>query len=129
MDRSKVKTAPGPQPQRGPPHNTDCDSDSPVARGAGWGGGGVQSDSKLRLAHWAAEGVRQKKTEIQNFLQNGMDVCTIQDTHLTVNHRFYVKGCETYRQDRESRSKYGVVILIRRRSGMLGHQPTADIDE
>ena len=62
----------------------------------------------------SAEGVRQKKTKLQNFLQqNGIDVCTIQGTHLTENHRFYVRGYETYRQDRESRSKGGVVTLVR----------------
>ena len=33
MDRRKVRTAPSLQPQRGPPHATDCDSGSPVARG------------------------------------------------------------------------------------------------
>ena len=64
MDRNQVRTAPGPQPQRGPPHVTDCGSGSPVA-------GGRQSratgDPKLRLAHWNAEEVRQKKTELQNF--------------------------------------------------------------
>ena len=42
MDRSQVRTAPGPQPQRDPPNVTDCDSGSPVARGEreGRGGGG-----------------------------------------------------------------------------------------
>ena len=111
MDRSQVRTAPGPQPQRGPLHVTDCGSGSPVARG---GQSRATGDPKLRLAHWNAEGVRQKKTELQNFLkQNGIDVCTIQETHLTQNHRFYVRGYETYRQDRESRSKGGVVTLVR----------------
>ena len=111
MDRSQVRTAPGPQPQRGPLHVTDCGSGSPVARG---GQSRATGDPKLRLAHWNAEGVRQKKTELQNFLkQNGIDICTIQETHLTQNHRFYVRGYETYRQDRESRSKGGVVTLVR----------------
>ena len=59
MDCSQVRTAPGPQPQRGPPHVTDCDSGSPVARG---GQSRATRDSKLRLAHWNAEGVRQKIT-------------------------------------------------------------------
>ena len=70
--------------------------------------------SKPRLAYWNAEGVRQKKTELQTFLkQTGIDVCTIQETHLTVNYRCYVRGYETCRQDRESRSKGGVVTLVR----------------
>ena len=75
MDRSQVRTAPGPRPQRGPPHATHCDSGSLVARG---GQSRATGDTKLRLAHWNAEGVCQKKTELQNFLkQNGIDVCTI----------------------------------------------------
>ena len=95
MDRSQVRTAPGPQPQRGPPHVTDCGSGSPVTRR---GQSRATGDQKLRLAHWNAEGVRQKKRELQNFLkQNDIDVCTIQETHLTENHRFYVRGYETYR--------------------------------
>ena len=44
MDRSQVRTAPGPQPQRGPLHGTDCGSGSPVARG---GQSRVTGDSKL----------------------------------------------------------------------------------
>ena len=32
MDFSQVRTAPDSQPQKGPPHATDCDSGSPVAR-------------------------------------------------------------------------------------------------
>ena len=69
---------------------------------------------KLRLAHWNAEGVRQQKTELQNFLkQNGIDVYTIQETDLTVNYRFYVRGYEAYRKDRGSKNKDGVVTLVR----------------
>ena len=56
MDRSQVRTALSPQHQRGPPHATDCDSRSLIARGGGVGGGGgqcrVTGNSKLRLAHW-----------------------------------------------------------------------------
>ena len=94
MDRSQVRTATGPQPQRGPPHATDCGSGCPVARGRQ---SRATGDLKLRLAYRNAEGVRQKKTELQNFQkQNGIDVYTIQETHMTVNHKFYVRGYETY---------------------------------
>ena len=111
MDRTQVRMVQGPQPQRGPPHATDCDSGSPVARGGQSRATGV---SKLRLTHWNAEEVRQKKTELQNFLEQiGIDVYTIQETHLAMTHRFYTRGYGTYRQDRESRSKGGVVILVR----------------
>ena len=48
MDHSQVRTALAPQPQRVPPHSTDSDSGSPVARG---GQSTATGDSKLRLAH------------------------------------------------------------------------------
>ena len=109
MDRSQVRTVPGPQPQGGPLHVTDCSSGSPVARG---GQSRATGDQKLRLAHWTAEGVHLKKKELQNFLkQNGIYVCTIQETHLTENHRFYVRGYETYQQDCKSRSKVELLPL------------------
>ena len=88
MDRSQVRTAPGPQPQRGPPHATDCGFGSPVARGRQ---SRATGDSKL--AHWNAEGVGQRRRELQNFLkQNSIDVCTIWETHLTVGRGFCIRG-------------------------------------
>ena len=107
MDRSQVRTAPGPQPQRDPPPATDCHSGFPVARG---GRSRVIVDSELGLPHWNAERLRKKKTELQNFRkQNGIDACTIQETHLAVNYRFFVREYETYGQEPESRCKCGVV--------------------
>lgn len=112
MNRSRVRTAPGPQPQRGPPHTTDCGADlSAFTRGRQHRTTGA---TPLTLAHWNAEGVRLKKTELRNFLQkHNIDVCAIQETHLKPNHRFIIRGYETYRQDRQNRPKVGVITLVR----------------
>ena len=37
----------------------------------------------------------------------------IQETHLNTNHRFSVRGYQTFRLDREGRHKGGVLILVR----------------
>ena len=51
----------------------------------------------------------RKKTDLQKFLKHCIDVCTIQESH----HRFFTRGYETFRQDRENRPKAGVVTLVR----------------
>ena len=61
MDRNQVRTAPGPQHQRGPAHAADCGSGPPATRG---GRSRATGATQLRLAHWNAEGVRLKKTEL-----------------------------------------------------------------
>ena len=76
--RGQDGAAPGPVPGRGPPFATDCDSDSlAMARGE-------QSRTTghlLRIAHWNAEGVRQKKLEFEQFLQkHNIDICCLQLT-------------------------------------------------
>ena len=112
LDRSRGGTALGSQPQRGPLSATDYGSDP----------SGVTMDGRsrtngqpaLRIAHWNAEGVRNKKTELQHFLKkNAIDVCCIQETHLSPPHRFFMRGFEVFRQDRETRTKGGLITLVR----------------
>ena len=127
VDRSQVRTAPDPQPQRGPPHATDCGSGLPVvARG---GQSRATGDSQLKMVHWNAEGVRLKKIELQKFLkENSIDVCTIQESHLTTNHRFFIRGFEIYRQDRKNRPKGGIVTLVRNNIPSIEVQRSGDND-
>jgi len=125
MNRSRVRTTPGPQPNRGPPQATDCGAD-PSSRKGQRATTGVTT---LRLTHWNAEGVRLKKSDLQNFLkEESIDVCAIQETHLTQNHRFFIRGYETYRQDRQNRPKGGVVTLIRNTIPSLEIQRSAEGD-
>ena len=41
-----------------------------------------------------------------------VDVACIQETHLNTNHRFFIRGYQTFRLDREGRHKGGVLILV-----------------
>ena len=56
----------------------------------------------LRMLHWNAEGVRNKKLELQVLLkERNIAVCFIQDTYLNSSHRLSIRGYETFRRDRK----------------------------
>ena len=113
LDRDRGGTVPGSKKlRRGPPSSTDCGS----------GSSGVTMEELNRanghktftIAHWNAEGVRRKKLELQNFLRKSLvDVCCIQETHLSKNYRFSIRGYQMFRQDREHRTKGGILTLVR----------------
>ena len=101
----------GSKPRRGPTQATGGSEPSDVTRG---GQSTATGHNTLRVMQWNAEGVRRKKTELQNFLkERNIDVCCIQETHLNSSHRFSIRGYESYRQDRENRPKGGVITLVR----------------
>ena len=55
-----------------------------------------------------------KKTELENLLfKEEISVCCIQETHLTENKHFKVRGYQTYRSDRLDRHKGGIMTLVR----------------
>ena len=108
-------TAPGPQPQRGPPSATGGKSQRS-------GGENIETineidtsaDKLLTIVQWNAEGLRRKKTELQEFLRKEkVDIMCIQETHLTEAHRFFVRGFETFRHDRANQHKGGLVTLVK----------------
>ena len=108
---NQVGRTPGPQPREGP---TSATGYSDFIGGSRMEQSTATGTNQLRIAHWNAEGVRNKKIDLQNFLRaNGIDICCLQETHLTQNHRFSVRGYETYRHDREGRLKGGVVTLVK----------------
>ena len=88
---SQVETVPGSQPQRGPPPATGVSDPEHVA-----GKGQSRATGyNFNICHWNAEGVRTKKLKLQTFLKtHNIDVCCIQETHLSPNHRFSVRGFE-----------------------------------
>ena len=64
--------------------------------------------------HWNAEGVKNKKTELEHALyENNINVCCIQETHLQSDKSFKVRGFQTFRSDRIGRSKGGILTLVR----------------
>lgn len=68
----------------------------------------------LRIAQWNCEGLQRKKPELQNFLhKNNVDVVCIQETMLTENQRFFMRGFEIFRHDRKERHKGGIITLVR----------------
>ena len=101
---------PGPQPQKGPINVTDCGSDPLLM--AGGGQSRATGHQTLRIVHWNAEGVWQKKLELQQFLKvQEIDVCCIQETHFNNTHRFSIQGYEICQVDRADRPKGGVLTL------------------
>lgn len=112
LDRGRGETAPGPQPQRGPTTATGHGSDPSGLTMDGQSR--TNGQQALKICHWNAEGVRNKKTELQHFLRDqAIDVCCIQETHLTETHRFFIRGYEVFRQDRENRPKGGLITLVK----------------
>ena len=48
-------------------------------------------------------------------------MCCIQETHLNSNHRFSIRGYETFRRDRESGPKGRLLILVKKKSPSSGN--------
>ena len=120
LDCSWGGTAPGSQPQRNPTSATDCDSDPSGLTMDGQSR--TNGQQALKIAQWNAEGVRLKKTELQHFLElKAIDVCYIQETHLSSSHHFFIRGYKVFRHDRENRPKGGLLTLVR------NNIPAADI--
>ena len=81
---------------------------------AGGGQSRATGHQTLRIVHWNAEGVRQKKLELQQFLkEQEIDVCCIQGTRLNSTHRFSLRGYVLHRVDRADRPKGGVHSLVK----------------
>ena len=112
LDRGRGGTAAGSQPQRSPTSAIDCDSDHSGLTMDGQSR--TNGQQALKIIQWNAEGVRLKKTELQHFLKlKAIDVCCIQETHLSSSHRFFIRGYEVFRQDGENRPKGGLLTLVR----------------
>ena len=78
---SQTEVEPGPLPRRGPPDATDDSGPTCGARGKQGTTTGQNNKESLRIAHWNANGLKDKKLALQNFLKtNSIDVCCIQET-------------------------------------------------
>ena len=61
-------------------------------------------------------------TQKRHFLKlKAIDMCCIQETHLSRSHRFFIRGYEVFRQDQENRPKGGLLTLVR------NNNPAAEI--
>ncbi|BFY98463.1 hypothetical protein BsWGS_01503 [Bradybaena similaris] len=71
-------------------------------------------DTALTVVHWNAEGVSNKKIELQEFLRkHEVDVICIQESHLKEPTRFSVRGYECFRHDRPTKAKGGIITLVK----------------
>ena len=123
VESRRAGGVPGPVPQKDPPKATGC---HPVPmRGARLRKRRVNATGQkspnhsktirpLNILQWNAEGVFNKKVPLTERLhKEDVDVACIQETHLNTNHRFSIRGYQTFRLDREGRHKGGVLILVR----------------
>ena len=79
-------------------------------------------DTDLTVVQWNAEGIKDKKPELQEFLRkNNVDVICVQETHLTEKQiKFFVRGYELFRHDRAGH-KGGILTLVK------NHIPAVEI--
>ena len=101
---------PGLMPRGGPTHATgghpapQCGARLRKRRANATGQTIPNSDNNTRplnILQWNAEGVYQKKISLTERLHGDkIDVACIQETHLNPNHRFSIRGYQTFRMDR-----------------------------
>ena len=114
MGRGQVRSTPGPLPRRGPPNTTGTTNSE--SSGVTREDQRNSTGHRLKIMQWNAEGVREKKRELQKFLkEHDIDVCCLQETHLTSECRFSLRGYEIFRHDRRNRPKGGVLTAIKTR--------------
>ena len=76
--------------------------------------GGTYFDRRFMFLQWNAEGVWGKKEALKHRLhEQKIDVACLQETHLKNSHRFSIRGYQTFRKDRESGPKGGILILVK----------------
>ena len=77
--------------------------------------GQLKKEKPLKVMHWNAEGIFNKVDELRNLLvEKDIDVCCIQETHLTKAKTFKIRGYQKpFRLDRIDRHKGGVLTLVR----------------
>lgn len=105
---------PGPIPRKGPTKTTGGPSQkSRGARGHENRASG-HTKQRLKIMHWNAEGVSNKKIELENILnQEQINVCCLQETHLNENIALKIRGYQCYRSDRKDRRKGGILTLVK----------------
>ena len=77
--------------------------------------GQIKKEKPLTIMQWNAEGVFHKEDELRNLLaQKDIDICCIQETHLTDQKNFKIRGYQKpFRLDRPLRHKGGILTLVR----------------
>ncbi|KAK7113996.1 hypothetical protein V1264_000134 [Littorina saxatilis] len=112
--------APGSAPQRSPPSATggpfisSCGARGRERKATGRKNSRAKDNPTINIMHWNAEGVSNKKEELEHFLyENSINICCIQETHLQEGKPFKIRGYQVFRSDRQGRKKGGVMTLVR----------------
>nr|KAG5693104.1 hypothetical protein BaRGS_014054 [Batillaria attramentaria] len=118
--KPRAGAAPGSVPQRSPPSatggpfNSSCGVRGRGRRATGRQNNKAKDSPNINIMHWNAEGVSNKKTELEHFLQqNDINICCLQETHLQEGKSFKIRGYQAFRSDRQGRNKGGVLTLVR----------------
>lgn len=68
----------------------------------------------LHVLHWNANGIKNKQTEFQHFMQkHKIDIALINETHLKPNVTINIPNYYTYKTDRETTKGGGTAVLIK----------------
>ena len=113
--------APGSEPQRSPPSTTGGPSRPPCharrrqRKATGSRTALAKKNEPFTVMHWNAEGVMNKKTELEHILhEKNINICCIQETHLKSGKAFKIRGYQSrFRSDRADRTKGGILTLVR----------------
>ena len=74
----------------------------------------TKSRGKIRMAQWNANGVLIKKLALTNFLyEEQVDIILIQKTHLKEGQRFWIRGYETFQNDRADKRNGRIATLVK----------------
>ncbi|CAG5129898.1 unnamed protein product, partial [Candidula unifasciata] len=111
---SQAGAVPSPLPRRGPtqitggPSQMSCGVRGRENRASG------RTKKGVKLMHWNAEGITNKKLELENILnEEQIQICCLQETHLTEDTVFKIRGYQCFRSDRKGRKKGGILTLVR----------------
>lgn len=114
---AQAGTVPAPIPRRDPTAATGCPSHLPC--------GARRRENRatgqvLKIMHWNADGVYSKRDgykkqlELEEILdKEKVSVCCIQETHLSKDIAYKVRGFQCYRSDRKDRKKGGILTLVK----------------
>ena len=70
----------------------------------------------MNTVFWNCQGLRPKRTELQNYLPKKIDILAPNETYLKPKHKFHLPDYDIYKNDRLVGIKGGVAILVKKAS-------------
>ena len=82
--------------------------------------------------HSSSSSGMQKESDLKRHVLKlkAIDMCCIQETHLSRSHSFFIRAYEVFRQDRENRPKGGLLTVVRNNipAAKIQRSGQADLD-